>query len=198
MSKLYEAFGAEESAYVKECRDDYFRTMRGIADGLYAGHENDECFIFPHQLGVPFEYTLQYCYYICGAPYLYFSGVISYKDRKFEQMENYFRLHGMFDHDLSGRMTNCSDGDPGLYGDVYYTVNGEQIWLEAWKARGEHAKAADMMKALLRYGVTGEYIVSERYCSLDPWYSPWQPNASSCGRMIKILLDYYGERSAEQ
>lgn len=196
MADVCEAFGDPDAGRVRAAYEEYRDTLLRIADELYAGHENDESFLFPHDLGPAFEDTMQYCYYICGAPYLFQMGILPYTDRRFTQMENWFREHGLFERGLCGRMTNCSDANPGLYGDVYYTVNGEMIWLEAWKARREPAKAAETLQALYRWCVTPEMIVSERYCSREPWYSPWQPNASSSGRMISILLDHYGERPA--
>lgn len=199
MAKMYKMFGAEEYDYVQSCYEDYQATMESIIDELYAGHENDESFHFPHQLGIDFKDTLRYCYYICGAIYLFYSGVIPYNSRMFEQMENYFNEHGMFEKGLAGRMTNADDRNFGLYGDVFYTTQGEIIWLQAWKQRNETntKKYHEMMEAVLKYCITSEYIVSERYCSTDPWYSPWQPNASGSGRIINIILNYYGEKTTD-
>ena len=44
------------------------------------------------------------------------------------------------------------------------------------------------------YGLTTEHVVSERYCSIDPWYTPWQPNGSGSARLGTMLLQYYGEK----
>ena len=169
--------------------------MLDILGELYAGHENDRSFLLPHQLGVPFEDTVTYCWYICGAPYLMFTGLIPSDSRLFEQMEAYFDEHDMFENGLAGRMTNLSSNDYGLYGDVYYTVNGEMMWIKAWKERGEYEKAEWMMRSLMRYGITSEFIVAEQYTPLEEWFSPWTPNASSSGRLMHVLLDYYGEKS---
>ena len=75
-------------------------------------------------------------------------------------------------------------------------VMGEVNWIEAWLARGEKEKAEKYVRGVLRYNVTPEFIVSERYCSADPWFTPWQPNASGSGRLCHLLLDYYGEKQA--
>ncbi|MBE6542545.1 MAG: hypothetical protein E7672_08905 [Ruminococcaceae bacterium] len=197
MAELYKEFDDPDSDRVAKCFENYLGTLQDIARDVYKGHENDECFFFPHQLGVAPEEALQYCYYTSGAIYLFFSGIIPYTSREFEQMDNYYNFHGMFDRGLAGRMTNFSVGDGGLYGDIFYTVNAEQMWLKGYMARGEQAKADEMFDAVMKYCITSEYIVSERYCSRDPWYSPWQPNASSCGRMMDILLTYFGETNKQ-
>ena len=113
-------------------------------------------------------------------------------------MEAFYREIGMLDdeHGLSSRMTNDDCGSPGLYGNVYYTGVSEICWIQAWKARGELEKAEAYLRGLLKYNITREYIVSERYSSVDPWFTPWQPNGSGAGRLNGFLLDYFGEREA--
>jgi hypothetical protein len=41
--------------------------------------------------------------------------------------------------------------------------------------------------------MTSEYYMIERYHENDPYFCPWSPNASANGRLINMLLDYYGE-----
>ena len=112
-------------------------------------------------------------------------------------MENFYRDIGFLDdeHGLAGRMTNDACGADGLYGNVYYTGVPEILWIEAWQKRGEQDKADAYTRGMLRYNVTPEFIVSERYSSVDPWFTPWQPNASGSGRLCQLLLDYYGEKN---
>ena len=45
-------------------------------------------------------------------------------------------------------------------------------------------------------GMTPEFVTSERYCSTDPWYSPWQPNASGSAVLAEMLLNYFGGKKA--
>lgn len=197
MARMYEFFGDPDAAYVRSIYDEYQKTLRDLAASLYAGHEEDAAFILPHQLGRPFLETKTYCYAITGHPHLYELGILDPQDSHFEQMENYFRQKGLINNSgLMGRMTNVSGGDHGLYAEVYYTVNGEKTWIEAWQKRGEQEKADKAFTALMKYCLTNEYIVSERYSPYDEWFSPWQPNGSSSGRIISIMLDYFGEREA--
>ncbi len=93
-------------------------------------------------------------------------------------------------------MTSCAsmwdEAYFGGYGDVWYTMQSETYWIKTWMATGEIEKATETMKACLTYGMTKECIIAERYCSINPWYSPWQPNGSGSSRMIECLLNYFG------
>ena len=95
-------------------------------------------------------------------------------------------------------MTSCvsawDGGYHGGYGDVWYTIQSELFWLPTWMAAGETEKAAETMEALMKYSLTSEYITSERYCSINEWYSPWQPNGSGSASFMSIMLSYFGER----
>ncbi len=198
MARLYEYFQDPAAAYVKSVYEEYLQTLQDLADRFYAGHAEDAAFILPHQPDRPFADTESYCFTITGHPHLYELGILDPRERRFEQMENYFRQRGLInDSGLMGRMTNVSGGDHGLYAEVYYTVNGEKTWIEAWLKRGEQAKADKAFAALMQYCLTKEYIVSERYSPYDEWFSPWQPNASSSGRIISLMLAYFGEHQLE-
>ena len=114
-------------------------------------------------------------------------------------MENFYRETVFLydEHGLSAIMTNDACGADGLYGHVYYTGVAEPCWIHAWMERGETEKADKYANGILRYGVTPEFMVSERYSSVDPWFTPWQPNASGAGRLDHFLLNYYGERKVD-
>ena len=75
-----------------------------------------------------------------------------------------------------------------ILGGSYFKVNN---------IYGETEKADKYANGILRYGVTPEFMVSERYSSVDPWFTPWQPNASGAGRLDHFLLNYYGERKVD-
>ena len=68
--------------------------------------------------------------------------------------------------------------------------------MQVWQARGEREKAEKSLMASLQYGMTPEFVTSERYCSTDPWYSPWQPNASGSAVLAEMLLNYFGGKKA--
>lgn len=45
----------------------------------------------------------------------------------------------------------------------------------------------------MKYSMTAEYYVGERYRDDTPWYFPWSPNASGSGRIVQMLLLASGE-----
>ncbi|MBQ7983855.1 MAG: hypothetical protein IJ302_09800 [Clostridia bacterium] len=194
--QVCEKYGAEETASVRAIEKDYSACIDKLVSDLYRGHENDESFILPHIAGVEFEDSYNHCFYTDGAPFLNLVGVaMDPCSRMFEQMENFYRENGLFEHNLAGRITNATDFGISVYGDCYYTGIAEICWIYPWMKRGEWDKADAMTAAMLRYNVTTEYIVSERYCSIDPWYVPWQPNGSGSARLCMFLLDYFDNKA---
>ena len=193
-----EYFGSDEYEETIEMCRDYSSVICFIRDLLYRGHEEEECFILPHMLGIEFEDSEYYSYYTDGAPYLLYTGFIEPGSRMMEQMESFFRKRGQFERGLTGRMTSCAsmwdEAYFGGYGDVWYAIQSETYWIKAWVENGEYEKAKESLDACLRYGMTEEGIVAERYCSINPWYVPWQPNGSGSSRIIEIMLEYFGER----
>ena len=189
-------FDSEEYESTLAMYEDYSRVICEIRDSIYKGHENDEMFILPHMLGIPFEDSENYSYYTDGAPYLLYTGYIDPGSEIMEKMENFFRIRGQFQKGLTGRMTSCAsmwdEAYFGGYGDVWYTMQSETYWIRAWVQSGQKEKAKEALDACLRYGMTEQFIVAERYCSINPWYNPWQPNGSGTSRVIEMMLDYFG------
>lgn len=199
MCEALEKHGSDEYERTREICDSYCARIKEIRDMLYAEHKDDEYYILPHMLGVPFEDSENYSYYTDGAPYLLYTGFIEYGGEIMAKMEAFFRRRGQFERGLTGRMTSCAsmwdEAYFGGYGDVWYTMQSETYWLRAWVCNGEYEKAKETLDACLTYGMTEQNIVAERYCSINPWYNPWQPNGSGSSRVIEMMLDYFGRRS---
>ncbi len=195
MCQALQIFQSDEYEKTRQITDDYRHTLENIRDSLYKGHENDDMYILPHELGVDFEDSENYSYYTDGAPYLLYTGFIEYGSKMMEQMENFFVKRGQFEKGLTGRMTSCSsmwdEAYFGGYGDVWYTMQSETYWVKAWCGCGQRDKALATLDAMLYYGMTEQYVVSERYCSINPRYSPWQPNGSGSARGIEMLLEVF-------
>lgn len=199
MAKCYEQFDAPDAREIREIYTEYHNILMDIQDTFAKEHHGEHAYNMPHILGVPFEDSYNHCFYTDGAPYLLLLDIMDPHSELFEQMENFYRETGFLDdeHGLSAIMTNDACGADGLYGHVYYTGVAEPCWIHAWMERGETEKADKYANGILRYGVTPEFMVSERYSSVDPWFTPWQPNASGAGRLDHFLLNYYGERKVD-
>ena len=199
MCDALKKYGAREYEETREMLEDYSTTILAIRDQLFKGHENDEMYILPHMLGIPFEDSENYSYYTDGAPYLLYTGFIEPGSEIMKKMEAFFRIRGQFEKGLTGRMTSCAsmwdEAYFGGYGDVWYTMQSETYWIGAWCACGERDKARETLDACLYFGMTEEHIVAERYCSINPWYNPWQPNGSGSSRVIEMMQTYFGRKS---
>ena len=198
MCEALKKYDSPEYEATKAILDDYSEVIEDIRDLLFRGHEEDEYYILPHMLGIPFEDSENYSYYTDGAPYLLYTGFIEPGSEIMKKMEAFFRIRGQFEKGLTGRMTSCAsmwdEAYFGGYGDVWYTMQSETYWIGAWCASGERNKAKESLDACLYYGMTEENIVAERYCSINPWYNPWQPNGSGSSRVIEIMQMYFGRK----
>jgi len=201
MCEALKKYDSEEYEATKAMYDDYSEVIEDIRDLLFRGHEDDEMYILPHMLGIPFEDSENYSYYTDGAPYLLYTGFLEPGGEIMQKMEAFFRIRGQFEKGLTGRMTSCAsmwdEAYFGGYGDVWYTMQSETYWIKAWCACGERDKAKETLDACLYYGMTEENIVAERYCSINPWYNPWQPNGSGSSRVIEMMQMYFGKRPAK-
>lgn len=95
----------------------------------------------------------------------------------------------MLDHDIARH---------GLYGHMPFEHGNEHVWYmsvtdyywhKIWLRLGEKEKADEIIDHEIRYAMSREYNMQERYEDNSPYYAPWSPNASANGRLIMMLLD---------
>lgn len=73
--------------------------------------------------------------------------------------------------------------------DVNYVGNSESIVFSYWLKRGEFKKAWTAWMTLRRFAMTRYlYLTQERCSNVDPAFTPWQPNASNNGRILKTMI----------
>ena len=72
---------------------------------------------------------------------------------------------------------------------IWYTTWSELQWFRAWRRVGRDDLAKQTLDACLKYALTDELYVGERYHDANPWYYPWSPNASGSGRLTMMLLE---------
>ena len=111
------------------------------------------------------------------------SGVVEPEDIR--RIFGHLVQRGIIDvqHNLYGHMP-YEDGN--LH--VWYTTYTEYYWFFTWLGLGERKRAQDMLESQLRYSMTPEYYMIERYQDNDPYYVPWSPNASANARVLQMLL----------
>lgn len=90
----------------------------------------------------------------------------------------------------------------GLYGHmayknekkgIWYLSFPDYYWFEIWMKYGRRDKAKEIIDAQLTFGMTPEYVFCERIDTESPTFTPWMPNGSAMGRILIMLMKYYGE-----
>ena len=85
----------------------------------------------------------------------------------------------------------------GLYGGMYhqsmgglmwYTSSAEYRWFAGWKRYGDREKMQEILDYQLKYFISTEYTMQERYIEHLEYYVPWSPNASAMARTILMML----------
>ena len=89
----------------------------------------------------------------------------------------------------NGLCSNHLSRDPACRHHIWYTTWGERNWFLGWKRVGRDDLAARSADVCLRYALTDELYVGERYHDANVWFYPWSPNASGAGRIIMMLLE---------
>ena len=196
-AEALETYQDAAAAQVRSAADAYGQALRDTLDLLYAGHEQDARFYVPNVLGVPERYPPYGPYHGDGPIALIRAGIIPATSCLFEQVEAYFRHQGWMRNGLTAMMTD-SLLTQGYFADswaghTWYTSFSDYPWFTAWLERGDHDKANETLQAQLRYAMSSEFYMLERYADNDDTFCPWQPNASANGRTLMMLLDYYGE-----
>jgi len=198
-AEVFEHFGDPEAARVRAVADDYEKCLRDTLEMIYEPQEGQEEVYIPNILGAEDVYPPVTPYFLDGPVSLLRAGIISPNSNLLLQIECYFLNRGWMKNGLNGLMTNSRLSRWGAYdpwmGHTWYTSFPDMPWFHAWLARGEREKAAQILWAQMKYAMTPEYYMQERYADNDPTFCPWQPNASANGRMMMMLLDFYGERS---
>ena len=105
----------------------------------------------------------------------------------FERVGAWAQKTGLVENGLHCRM-------PGKDGNthIFYTTSPDYDWFFLYLLYGNREKAEEIIASSIRYSMTQEYYMAERYDSGDPYFVPWSPNASASGRLINMMLDLYG------
>ena len=93
----------------------------------------------------------------------------------------YANVNGLYGSQLSR--------DPACRNHIWYTTWAELQWFRGWRSVGRNDLACLCRDACLKYALTDEFYVGERYHDANPWFYPWSPNASGAGRIVLMLLE---------
>ncbi|MHB9033548.1 MAG: hypothetical protein ACYC6L_10920 [Anaerolineae bacterium] len=193
----FSALGDHEAPRLEALAADYRACLQRTLQMVTARQENRADVYIPNVLGIPENYPPFGPYTGDGPSNLIRAGILDPKSDLFSRMELFWRRQGWMQNGLTEPMGEClmTQGyfaDPWA-GYTWYTNFADLHWFRGWLARGERDKAAQTLGAQMRYGMSAEYYMLERYAANDPTFCPWQPNASANGRTIEMLFDFYGE-----
>lgn len=76
---------------------------------------------------------------------------------------------------------------------VWYVSTAEYAFFKYFMRHGMAARCEEILRDQIKFAMTDEYYMIERFHEDQPYFIPWSPNASANGRLIAMLLDYYGK-----
>ncbi len=193
---------AEAAPFRAEAAD-YRRVIEGIVAHWRKDSEGQPCFHLPlDPLGKEEDALRKRNYFYCHPGRFAMMGFLTEDEmlrlRNWLLREGYADVRGLYQRHPT---RTCWDMglpiSPEVAENVWYTTFSELGWFTAWKTVGRDDLAAEILDATLRYSVSEEGCVCERYCATDPWFHPWSPNASGAGRIVMMALGC-GSRVARQ
>jgi hypothetical protein len=198
LAEAFEKYEDPRAAEIRAAYTDYLACLKKILAQIVAENPSDDELLVPNRLGIPQTDPPMGAYYSDGPALLLGTGVMDPNSPEAKLSENYFRNRLCMQRGLTGLM---SDGrlrpnkeTDSVAGHTWYLLSSDMRWFYVWLAQGETQKAEELLEAVMRYGVSDTYQIAERFADNDPYYMPWQPNASGNGRLLSMLADFYGMR----
>ena len=74
---------------------------------------------------------------------------------------------------------------------VWYVSTAEFAFFKYFHRHGMQERCEQIIRDQIRFSMTDEYYMVERFHEDNPWFIPWSPNASANGRLISMLITYY-------
>ncbi|MBE6883347.1 MAG: hypothetical protein E7487_01945 [Ruminococcaceae bacterium] len=183
MVEVTEAMNDPKAAWVREVHDSYLACMKQhFQKFLDAAEGSDELRIPLCPDGNDAELVENYFPLLYHGRFIR-SGTID-NERDIRRVYNYMVKQGIAKNGFYGYMP-YKDGNRH----IWYVNFPDSYWFHIWKKFGEREKMMEILEYQLKYAMTEEYYMIERYADNDPYYVPWSPNASANGRTILMLLE---------
>lgn len=185
-------FGDERAKEIKAAFDEYKSIMREMVAQVESTLEDPDemmlCGVAGELLTDPTTDT------VCVGDDVRFAvqGIIAHDGEEMRKIKNYYKNRGMTENGLYGMMHATAGTNVAWLGYVRYTSTASLRWVLHYLAIGDREKAWEVIKGELKFGMTKEYYMLERYASNDPYFVPWLPNASANGRLLTMLCEYFG------
>lgn len=181
-------FGDERATEMWEEHDSYMSVMKAIWEPMAENAKEQDVLRMPLVPDGNDEALIKGFYpYLTQGGFIY-TGVVS--DEDIIKVRNYMYADGLAKNGLYGHMP-YPNGDTH----IWYVNWPEYYWYLAFRRLGKHEWADEIYEAQIKYAMTDEYYMVERYSDRDPWYVPWSPNASASGRTILMILEKHKKRN---
>lgn len=181
LEKAAKVFHDPRAGEIRGEADDYLSRLRTLFDAWSKSQTGDE-------LRVPLTPDGNDSFFLEGFhPYLLQGAFVrtgAVSERDIDRILRYHERVGLKHGGLHSRMP-YRDGTS----EIFYTCNGDFHWFYTYLALGRKEEAQKVLEDTLTYSCTEEGVMIERYHADDPYYVPWSPNVSACGRTILMLLD---------
>lgn len=198
LADAFEKYHDPCTAEVRAAYEDYKSCLTSIYWDEVAKYDGDpEELLLPNRLGIPQTDPPMGAYQGDGPAMLLLAGIMDPNSEETQRVENFFRNRCCHQNGLTGlmcdgRLRPNKDTD-STAGHMWYLGTCDLRWFYTWLVQGRRDKAEEVIKAQMAYGMSDTYSFVERFADNDPWYMPWQPNASNNGRLLSMLMDFYNE-----
>ena len=187
-AKAAEKFGDTRAGEIAAAARDYRRALTRVMVGWRAKAASSDEFRVPITAeGDDDALTEAFMFYLHPGRFAE-AGLLTAEEmqrlRTWLLRRGYANANGLYDNQISRH--------PECRAHIWYTTWSELQWFRAWRRVGRNDLAKEARDACLRFALTDEFYVGERYHDANPWYYPWSPNASGSGRIVSMILESIG------
>lgn len=180
---LLERYNDPRATEVREEYEEYILAMRKYMKPILDKAE-DELYIPMIPIGDDKRYVVDELMPLLGYAEHVRAGVIdNVEDLK--RLRKWAIKANRYNEGLTGRMISGSSRH------CWYLSFPDLRWFQAWEKFGEIDRMKEIYEDQLRWGVTDEYYMVERFDETDPYFLPWSPNASAMARVIIMMLSLF-------
>ena len=196
-AKICEKFGDSKAQDIRDEYNDYMSYMKKYWQDIYQKEKSADEIAPPYSPLLPNDTIAPY--YAFGQNIEYLIYLLDMSEQEAGKLLKYNFNRGIIKNGLYQRMPDKVISASTRYNldqngkcVVWYVVNYEYYIFLWFMKHGKREKAKEVLDGAENYAMTDEYYMVERYNHKDPYFAPWSPNASANGRMIIMLLKYYG------
>ena len=196
IAAAFELFSDPRASEIRTEYEDYLSVLRGVWANIASRSDSDELRVPYIPVGDDSVVAKEFSFGHFGS---YIGEAIDIPTADAERIINYYTRRGFIKGGLYNKMPDktLAGHVPAFLDEhgrclIWYVTAHEYPWFLYFMRHGMKERAKEIIDDTIRYAMTREYYMLERYNERDPYFAPWSPNASANGRLLNMLLDYYG------